>query len=149
QSKLERELDVIDRIANGERTIVQGVQRNSGWKLCLESRQHRLYSIHYLDDVGSWLLVDRKLDGTHALRGVCVVIPTRVVRVFNAVDDSPEVREPDRRAVAICHNQIRVIRCLVELSRCLQCDCALRSPQYACRYVDVPVIERCIDIVDT
>ncbi len=78
-----------------------------------------------------------------------VVIPTGVVRIFNAIDNAAKIGEPDRRSIAIRDDQFLVIGCFEELPAGLQRYGSLRPPEHAGRNIDVAVVERAIDFVDT
>ena len=146
---MERELDIIDGTANRKGTIVKCVHRDRSRQLCLQSWQQRFDAIHHLDNIGSGLFGNRKLDGTHTFRRVRVVIPRSVVRILNAVDNAPKISQPYGRSIAISDDQLSVIGCIEELSRCLQSDRSLRPPEHTRGQIDIPITECSIDLVDT
>src|SRR5439155_25132264 len=63
----ERELDVVNRVADGYRSIEPGVERHRRRQLLAQRRQQRLHGVDDGDDVRAGLLEDRQHDRALAL----------------------------------------------------------------------------------
>jgi hypothetical protein len=81
---------IVDRLANGDRAIVEDVEVHGGRQLLAEARQERPDGVDDLDAVRAGLALDRQ--DHRAL----VVVPAGDLVGLHAVDDAPELLEPHR-----------------------------------------------------
>ena len=124
----QRELDVLDRLLDRGRRVVEHVHGHGGGQLRLHERQQVLDPIGHFDRVRAGLPLDGQGDGP--LRAPVLVAPGRELVVLDAVENGAEVFEPDGRPVAIGHDQGLVLRGAGELARGLHRVGAVAAPQH-------------------
>ncbi len=138
----ERELDVVDRVADRLRAVEEDVESHRGGQLPLEGGQEPPDGVGDLDRVGARLPLDGQDD--RAL----VAEPGRDLVVLDAVDDAPELLEPHRGAVAVGHDERPVGRRLRQLAGGLDGEGLVAAVQRARRQVDVRALDGRRDLVD-
>src|SRR5439155_933340 len=98
--------------------------------------------VHDLDGVRPRLA----LDGED--HGPLVVVPARDLAGLHAVDNAPQLLEPDGRAVAVRHDERAEGGGVRELARGLDIEHLVGAVERAGRQVDVAARERLLDLVD-
>src|SRR5439155_1755238 len=85
----ERELDVVDRLADRDGTVVENVQVHRRRQFRAEVREQRPDRVHDLHGVRPRLALDGQNHST------LVIVPARDLVDLHAVDHAPELLEPD------------------------------------------------------
>ena len=98
----ERLLHIGDRLADGNRAIVEDLHADRGWHYGPVLRQPAADRIHDCDRIG----VGLALDGEH--NRTVVVEPARDLVVLHAVNDVRNLLEVNRSAVAVGHDHLAV-----------------------------------------
>jgi hypothetical protein len=106
-----RPFDIIQRGADGRGAVDRDLHVDVLRQGALHCRQARLHPVDRRDDVGAGLAAD---GDDHRLRGNRLAVrlvheDPLVTDVFLAVDHLSDVREPDRRAVAVGDQERRVV----------------------------------------
>ena len=135
-------LDVVHRIADGQRAVVERLERNGRRELQAKHRQELLDVVHDFDGVGAGLPLNRQDDG--ALQ----VEPARHLVVFNAVHHAPQFLEAHRRAFAVGDDDRTIRSRAGQLSRSLHGDGFIVAPQCAGGEIHVGALHRRLHFVN-
>src|SRR5712672_2231855 len=127
----QRELDVGNRGADGGRAVGCDRHLDGRRERSLELRQHCLYGVHRLDDVGTGHTLNGENDGA------LLVEPAGHQVVFRRFDRFSDVANAHRRAVAIGNDQIIVGRWLEQLVVGTEREGLARTVERAFREIDV------------
>ena len=135
ERQVERELDVVHGVANGNRGVVKGFQVDGLRDLFAKGRQQALDVVHHLDGVGAGLA----LDGQH--HGVDPVVPGHHLVVLHAVDHLAQRFQTHRRAVAISDDERPVSGGVLELAVGLHHERLVRAEKGSGGQVDVGILD--------
>ena len=142
ERQIEREFDVAHRVANGNRSVVEGIQMDRLRDFLAKSRKQALDVVHHLDGVGAGLA----LNGQH--HGVDPVVPGGHLVVLHAVDDLAQRLQPHRRAVAISDDERPVGGGVLELAVGLHDERLVRSEKSSGGQVDVGILDGVRHLID-
>src|SRR5208282_759976 len=112
--------------------------RNRG----LQHRKHRFDPAHRLDDVGSWLALDRQDDRP------LLVEPAGNQLVLSGTNGAADIADADRRTVVIGDDQVSVLLGLEQLIISIQRVGLARAIERAFREIDVRLPEHGADILE-
>jgi hypothetical protein len=102
------ELNVVDGMTDGNRTVGEDGDLNAGRQLCLNRREHRFDPVDDLHGVGVGLPVDGEHDGAGAVQPACDLV------VLDTVDRRRDVGDPHRCAVLPSDDHRHVVGRLVD-----------------------------------
>ena len=136
------EFDIRYRRADGHRAVAENGDVECLGQRGAQLRQQRIDAVDHLDDVGAGLALHIDDDRRRQ------VSPGGELGVFRAGDDSGDIRQPHRRAVAIGDDQGAILIGAGDLIIGIDGQRLRRAVEIALGRVDIEIAERGADVID-